>query len=592
MKVLEGRLTTALEKTSREAKRTKWRTSVYAGEVKVKMDTVAKCKVEGEGRRDCSEKIRRHMRKPGRSRRESNPVRLGGRRSGQVLLCSTCGTSPFTLANCLIGELPPLRMPTRAVKRYGPASGVCFRWVEGVGGLYDHAYDHAFAADVMLEFVDPLAGRSLADITASLAKIGCRRRPPSRATAVQMQHSRTPIWGCDGGVGRVRQGGVTWQQNVATLFANHRLVVQLLLADSLANRGPLVACMHKVRSQSLGQPIREWLHPNQKNRNFRDFYDLYAKLHNPLYTRTSAVCSLAVAPVLPHIRQYGIRFVLLCKSSVGVEPSKPCLINSDPVARNFNLPRLHAGKLTGDGSAYKLNKSKRSQKKRVSINSLVTTITVVIVLSFLLYAFHGRGKREIPKETRRPAASSDTIHTCENPGVTRPWIDPGSPSWEASMPTAQQVRPLGPQDPDIHSSSQFSVCKATTKVEMERPVRMLGRGKPRENPPTSGIIRHDSEYMDNYRCLADSGGTNMMPPGRRRKKLPRWRHTDIQDGSQQQTISGWRERNRLEGMKEQEAPCWDDRAGKWKTLGTRRCGMIEHEVTSKMTVYWLPRWLP
>ncbi|KAJ8879238.1 hypothetical protein PR048_019844 [Dryococelus australis] len=44
----------------------------------------------------------------------------------------------------------------------------------------------------------------------------------------------------------------------------------------------------------------------------------------------------------------------------------------------------------------------------------------------------GRGKREIPEDTRRPAASS----------VTRPRIEPGSSWWEASSLTAQLTRPL------------------------------------------------------------------------------------------------------------------------------------------------------
>ncbi|KAJ8895394.1 hypothetical protein PR048_000726 [Dryococelus australis] len=44
------------------------------------------------------------------------------------------------------------------------------------------------------------------------------------------------------------------------------------------------------------------------------------------------------------------------------------------------------------------------------------------------------GKREIPEKTRRPAASSGTIPTCENP-VTRPGIEPGPPWWEASRIT-------------------------------------------------------------------------------------------------------------------------------------------------------------
>ncbi|KAJ8872214.1 hypothetical protein PR048_025816 [Dryococelus australis] len=54
----------------------------------------------------------------------------------------------------------------------------------------------------------------------------------------------------------------------------------------------------------------------------------------------------------------------------------------------------------------------------------------------------GWGKREIQEKTRRPTASSGTMPTCENPGETLPWIEPGSPWWEASSLTAQPPRPL------------------------------------------------------------------------------------------------------------------------------------------------------
>ncbi|KAJ8871650.1 hypothetical protein PR048_027977 [Dryococelus australis] len=53
---------------------------------------------------------------------------------------------------------------------------------------------------------------------------------------------------------------------------------------------------------------------------------------------------------------------------------------------------------------------------------------------------HGRGKRQVPEETRRPTASHGTISTCENPGVTQPGIEPGSPRWEAGSLTAQPQR--------------------------------------------------------------------------------------------------------------------------------------------------------
>ncbi|KAJ8878138.1 hypothetical protein PR048_022605 [Dryococelus australis] len=50
----------------------------------------------------------------------------------------------------------------------------------------------------------------------------------------------------------------------------------------------------------------------------------------------------------------------------------------------------------------------------------------------------GSGKREIPEKTRRPAASSGNILTCENPGN-----DPAGVWWEASRLIAQPRRLLG-----------------------------------------------------------------------------------------------------------------------------------------------------
>ncbi|KAJ8873465.1 hypothetical protein PR048_024283 [Dryococelus australis] len=47
-----------------------------------------------------------------------------------------------------------------------------------------------------------------------------------------------------------------------------------------------------------------------------------------------------------------------------------------------------------------------------------------------------------PEKTHRPAAQSGTIPTCENPGVIRPGLEPGSPWWGASRLTAQPPWPL------------------------------------------------------------------------------------------------------------------------------------------------------
>ncbi|KAJ8869146.1 hypothetical protein PR048_030714 [Dryococelus australis] len=67
--------------------------------------------------------------------------------------------------------------------------------------------------------------------------------------------------------------------------------------------------------------------------------DLDARLHNPLYSRASDVCSLAAAPVLPHTCQHGISFLVPCKSAIGSESSRACTINSDPIAKPFS-PRI------------------------------------------------------------------------------------------------------------------------------------------------------------------------------------------------------------------------------------------------------------
>ncbi|KAJ8882999.1 hypothetical protein PR048_014838 [Dryococelus australis] len=66
---------------------------------------------------------------------------------------------------------------------------------------------------------------------------------------------------------------------------------------------------------------------------------------------------------------------------------------------------------------------------------LLAAVWSVLCVSWDRVGIQRRGKREIPKKTRRPAASSGTIPTCGNP-VTRQGIEPGSPWWEASSLTA------------------------------------------------------------------------------------------------------------------------------------------------------------
>ncbi|KAJ8897650.1 hypothetical protein PR048_002999 [Dryococelus australis] len=86
-----------------------------------------------------------------------------------------------------------------------------------------------------------------------------------------------------------------------------------------------------------------------------------------------------------------------------------------PFPRNF-LPALLHTNLASSSSALKTSMLRARRNKRA-------------------------GEREIPEKTRRPKASSGTITTCENPGVTRPGIERGSRWWEASRLTAHPQRP-------------------------------------------------------------------------------------------------------------------------------------------------------
>ncbi|KAJ8871224.1 hypothetical protein PR048_027530 [Dryococelus australis] len=72
----------------------------------------------------------------------------------------------------------------------------------------------------------------------------------------------------------------------------------------------------------------------------------------------------------------------------------------------------------------------------------VRSLTATSPWPLISAGMQGRGKWEIPEKTRRPAASSGTIPTYENPGVTRPEIEPGSPLWEAGRLTVHHRCPF------------------------------------------------------------------------------------------------------------------------------------------------------
>ncbi|KAJ8870479.1 hypothetical protein PR048_029501 [Dryococelus australis] len=108
---------------------------------------------------------------------------------------------------------------------------------------------------------------------------------------------------------------------------------------------------------------------------------------------------------------------------------------------------------------------------------------------------------ENPEKTRRPVASYSTIPTCENPGVTRPGIEPGSPWWEASRLTTQPPR---------------SLLRPLSILELSSPTFNLGSAA--DQQPIGGVrvIRHQYVTMDEpVKCEVDV----RMRKGRRGYKL-------------------------------------------------------------------------
>ncbi|KAJ8868894.1 hypothetical protein PR048_030435 [Dryococelus australis] len=80
----------------------------------------------------------------------------------------------------------------------------------------------------------------------------------------------------------------------------------------------------------------------------------------------------------------------------------------------------------------------------------------------------GWGKWEVHKKTGRQAASSYTIPTCENPGVTWPGNEPGLPWWEASSLTAQPAA----------SRPSHDIHKAVFTIEWRDAARHVRRSLP------------------------------------------------------------------------------------------------------------------
>ncbi|KAJ8865638.1 hypothetical protein PR048_033158 [Dryococelus australis] len=126
----------------------------------------------------------------------------------------------------------------------------------------------------------------------------------------------------------------------------------------------------------------------------------------------------------------------------------------------------------------------------------------------------GRGEREIPEKTRRPAASSGTIPTSENPGVARPGIQPkrigNLPMQDRGPHVARGPSRVPPVRTLRKLAGKYArgVCEAgvcfkcrpgrdpmrviEVSMELRRNERAGETGDPRESPPTDSIVRHDS----------------------------------------------------------------------------------------------------
>ncbi|KAJ8890897.1 hypothetical protein PR048_010406 [Dryococelus australis] len=220
---------------------------------------------------------------------------------------------------------------------------------------------------------------------------------------------------------------------------------------------------------------------------FREFNYLLARLLNPLHTGASAVCSLAVAP---HLTVMGFAKVFPCKSTIDSEAGRTGLINCDPIycEGEFTIHHVtrartarHAQTLAirQPGSRHEHAGRQQSQEESVHNNaeptrqegvfvwrqhaanqqlSAFTSKTWPLHVAFLVKSqgtvadcIHemlnltkvmsmeqcrneGQGKREIPENIRRPAASSARFPEAKIRGRLSWQLNSGSPRWEGVVP--------------------------------------------------------------------------------------------------------------------------------------------------------------
>ncbi|KAJ8874887.1 hypothetical protein PR048_022777 [Dryococelus australis] len=135
---------------------------------------------------------------------------------------------------------------------------------------------------------------------------------------------------------------------------------------------------------------------HRDRKKFCEFNDLFAILHTAAYTRALDVCSLAALPVSSQ-----------CYHTPRSMALATCFLTS------LLLAKSSPGEMSTE------------QRRNAHLGG------------------GGEGKSPRNEKTRRMAASSGTILTCEHPGATPPGIEQCLPRWEESSLTTTQPRPLG-----------------------------------------------------------------------------------------------------------------------------------------------------
>ncbi|KAJ8888552.1 hypothetical protein PR048_008043 [Dryococelus australis] len=154
---------------------------------------------------------------------------------------------------------------------------------------------------------------------------------------------------------------------------------------------------------------------------------MYLRLSGGLYANGVCRFSAVTYPSTDHARR--------CLTVAFTRPDRVDVV--DRVAKiTQDITDLTAKLADKDQKHYYGNTARLARR---SVEALDVRVTAARIAPSLLDLRRNArtGKREISEKTRRPASSCGMIPTYENPGATRPGIEPGSSQEEASCLTAQ-----------------------------------------------------------------------------------------------------------------------------------------------------------